>query len=285
VAADPDGDPLTYSWTASGGTVKPVNEDGSEGLWTAPDVTGSYQVTCTVDDGKGGTDSSALELVVASPRSLVAHYPFSGSALDQSGNARHGTVGGPVLAPDRFGGANSAYSFDGIDDHIDLGPDEALKFTSSFSICAWIRVDDFAYPTGWGTIFGNNRGDYDPYHAYMLTVDSQGLDFNLRNTDKVNHQVRLSAESLQAGTWSMVTAVYDHGNQTWSGYLNGEFFLSAAFEGQLVNVGVFRSTIGAGYGGALGYGSAFRGDIDDVRIYGRTLSQAEIVALFHEGGY
>lgn len=285
MAADPDGDPLTYSWAASGGTVKPVAEDGSESLWTAPDLTGSYQITCTVEDGKGGKDSSAVEIVVASPRSLVAYYPFSGSAMDESGHAHHGTVGGPVLAPDRFGSANSAYSFDGIDDHIDLGPDEDLKFTSSFSICAWIRIDDFDYPTGWGTIFGNNRSDYDPYYAYTLSVRGTGLDFNLRNTDKVNHNLQLSADSLQTGTWSMVTAVYDAGSRIWSGYLDGRFFLSRTFGGELVNAGVFRSTIGAGYAGVRGYGSVFRGDIDDVRIYGRTLSQAEIVALSHEGGY
>ncbi|MEI6260974.1 MAG: hypothetical protein WCR46_13855 [Deltaproteobacteria bacterium] len=46
---------------------------------------------------------------------LVACYPFNGNANDESGNGHHGTViGGAVLTTDRFGNANSAYSFDSI---------------------------------------------------------------------------------------------------------------------------------------------------------------------------
>src|SRR5207253_7904967 len=44
---------------------------------------------------------------------LVACYPFSGNANDQSGNNMNGTVNGAVLTTDRFGAANSAYSFSG----------------------------------------------------------------------------------------------------------------------------------------------------------------------------
>jgi len=50
-ASDPDGDALTYSWTASAGTI-----DGSDTAvtWTAPKDPGSYKITVVVSDGKGG---------------------------------------------------------------------------------------------------------------------------------------------------------------------------------------------------------------------------------------
>jgi len=50
-ASDPDGDVLTYSWTASAGTI-----DGSDTAvtWTAPKDPGSYKITVVVSDGKGG---------------------------------------------------------------------------------------------------------------------------------------------------------------------------------------------------------------------------------------
>ena len=51
---------------------------------------------------------------------LVAYYPFNGNADDESGNGNHGTVNGATLTIDRFGNENSAYSFDGIDDYIDI---------------------------------------------------------------------------------------------------------------------------------------------------------------------
>jgi hypothetical protein len=44
---------------------------------------------------------------------LIAWYPFNGNANDESGNGINGTVNTAIPAPDRFGNANSAYSFDG----------------------------------------------------------------------------------------------------------------------------------------------------------------------------
>ena len=52
---------------------------------------------------------------------LVGWWPFNGNANDESGNGNNGTVNGANLTADRFGNVNKAYSFDGIDDFIDLG--------------------------------------------------------------------------------------------------------------------------------------------------------------------
>jgi outer membrane protein OmpA-like peptidoglycan-associated protein len=55
-ASDPDGDPLSYSYTATAGQVSgsgPAAQFDSTGL--AP---GSYKVTCTADDGQGGRTSA-----------------------------------------------------------------------------------------------------------------------------------------------------------------------------------------------------------------------------------
>ena len=49
LASDADGDPLTYSWTADGGTFSDPTEDTS--FWTAPDTAGAYSLVCTVTDG------------------------------------------------------------------------------------------------------------------------------------------------------------------------------------------------------------------------------------------
>jgi len=62
VASDPDGDTLTYTWSASGGTISGT---GSSVTWVAPGVEGTYNISVTVDDGRGGTDTSATPVVVA----------------------------------------------------------------------------------------------------------------------------------------------------------------------------------------------------------------------------
>jgi len=51
-ASDPDGDSLTYKWTASGGAIN--NDAANPMKWTAPAAAGSYTITLKITDGKGG---------------------------------------------------------------------------------------------------------------------------------------------------------------------------------------------------------------------------------------
>ncbi len=65
VASDPDGDPLTYSYSASAGQVSgtgPTAQFDSTGL-----NAGSYTVTCKADDGRGGTATATTTVDVQKP--------------------------------------------------------------------------------------------------------------------------------------------------------------------------------------------------------------------------
>ena len=72
-----------------------------------------------------------INLTLSNAQSLnessLFYYPFSGDASDVSGNALNGVVNGATLTDDRFGNANSAYSFDGVDDEISI---PCLLYTS-----------------------------------------------------------------------------------------------------------------------------------------------------------
>ena len=63
-ASDQDGDTLTFSWTANGVSV---GENDSYLSWRAPDTAGTYNITCTVSDGKGGEDSESVSITVTEP--------------------------------------------------------------------------------------------------------------------------------------------------------------------------------------------------------------------------
>ncbi|MGD9118366.1 MAG: PKD domain-containing protein [Dehalococcoidia bacterium] len=56
VASDPDGDELTYTWTAERGSFE---GEGAEVIWWAPGDYGYYAITVTVSDGRGGEVSSS----------------------------------------------------------------------------------------------------------------------------------------------------------------------------------------------------------------------------------
>ena len=61
-ASDPDNDPLTYSYTATGGAV---DGSGPDARWNSGSATpGNYTVTAQVNDGKGGTASCATDIKV-----------------------------------------------------------------------------------------------------------------------------------------------------------------------------------------------------------------------------
>jgi outer membrane protein OmpA-like peptidoglycan-associated protein len=64
-ASDPDGDPLTYKWSAPTGTL--ANPADRETLWTAPMQEGPVPVTVTVDDGRGGTATDTVTIQVVRP--------------------------------------------------------------------------------------------------------------------------------------------------------------------------------------------------------------------------
>jgi outer membrane protein OmpA-like peptidoglycan-associated protein len=78
-ASDPDNDPLTYSYTATGGTVEGA---GPEARWSTAGLgVGAYTVTAKVDDGKGGTASCAADLKVEEKPN---HPPVISCAPDRS---------------------------------------------------------------------------------------------------------------------------------------------------------------------------------------------------------
>jgi outer membrane protein OmpA-like peptidoglycan-associated protein len=62
-ASDPDNDPLSYSYTATGGTV---DGTGADVRWSSTGLAvGTYTVNTKVDDGKGGTATCSADITVA----------------------------------------------------------------------------------------------------------------------------------------------------------------------------------------------------------------------------
>ena len=72
VASDPDGDKLSYSWSASGD----INGKGSIVTWTAPATPSNYTITVKVTDGRGGEATMQLTIGVTA---TINHPPVIGS--------------------------------------------------------------------------------------------------------------------------------------------------------------------------------------------------------------
>jgi len=87
-ASDPDNDPMTYSYSATGGTVEGT---GPEARWNSAGVAvGSYTVNVKVDDGKGGSASCAADIKVEEKPN---HPPTASLTVERS----------PILPGERTG--------------------------------------------------------------------------------------------------------------------------------------------------------------------------------------
>ena len=76
-ATDPDGDPVTYAWTAPGGTFNPANAANT--TWTAPQQLGSVPVTVTARDNRGGSATASITLQVVRREVITfedVHFAF-----------------------------------------------------------------------------------------------------------------------------------------------------------------------------------------------------------------
>ena len=60
--SDPDGDSLSYAWTATGGILK--GDTSSTLKWATPLSAGTYVISLKVSDGKGGEDTKSLNVDV-----------------------------------------------------------------------------------------------------------------------------------------------------------------------------------------------------------------------------
>ena len=72
---------------------------------------------------------------------LVGWWPFNGNANDESGNANNGSVIGANLTSDRFGIANSAYTFNGTSNQINI-TNSLLMLNADFTVSCWMNSND-----------------------------------------------------------------------------------------------------------------------------------------------
>jgi uncharacterized protein (TIGR02145 family) len=224
---------------------------------------------------------------------LVAYYPFNGNANDESGKGNNGTVNGATLTTDRFGNSGKAYSFDGVDDKVQINPSTSLNnFNNSMSISAWINCQG---RSGNPSYAPNESQDLQGIFGPATYLIGDGgfylrlIDGNYDNSnDRVIQYVNTQAGSLYSNSivpnniWEHIVCTFD-GNYVRM-YRNGNISDSIlAVGGGISNS---NNTIGRYYtiGQCIDWGTptivqAFNGKLDDIRIYNRALTQEEISYL------
>ena len=272
-AMDPDGDTLLYTWISAYGTLI---GGGSTATWVAPEIQGIYYITCRVDDGRGGQAMDSIGIVVLDFSNVgtgvpVAYYPFNGNANDESGLGNHGIVYGATLVADRFGNANSAYYFDGVDDYIRVPNRPSLNFQEEISISFWMKIEQFfdreAYPI--------SHGNWENRWKISITPGDQTVRWTVKTAAGIKDLD--SQTQLVRDTFYNITVLYD--GSDFEIYINGELDASSSWSGLILPTTI-DLTIGQVLPNNPNYN--FKGVLDDIRIYNYALSVEEIQNIYCE---
>lgn len=237
---------------------------------TAQTSNGTHTLTAVARDAAGNVTTSASVTVTVSNTGgggLVAAYNFNegtGSVVnDLSGNSNNGSIFQATwFSTGKFG---KALTFDGTNDVVTVNASSNLDLTTAMTLESWVR------PTvtngGWRTALLKENGSQLAYALYAK--ESTNKPSGWMSTESTGSQSAGATPGLAANTWSHLAVTYDG------------FFLRLYVNGTLrastVQTGNMRSSTGPlKFGGNAIWGEYFKGQLDEIRIYNRALTQTEI---------
>ena len=208
---------------------------------------------------------------------LVASWPLNGDAADASGNGHNGTIhGGVTFAPDRNGVPAAAARFDGVNGYIDIG--SGVKPPFPLTVAMWTNFSETGH-----AIFRNDVIDDNEYrYGVNLRRGTDRRIYAYYFSGYSHPQARVGYYSVDpvavAGEWHHLAVVYQ-------GHRNVHIY----WDGQEI-----AGSYDDGYGSGMTYSSApgalghyhsgadvyLAGLLDDVRVYNRGLSPAEVQELY-----
>ncbi len=213
---------------------------------------------------------------------LVGFWPFNGNANDESGNGNNGVNNGATLTTDRIGNANSAYHLDGNGDNIHVANSFFDNGYVGWTITIWYNLDQLPNPNNGnsshvlfntsphnGMGLGMNWGSSSKY-AFSLGNGTPAISWN---TSIFNAQ---STQNITLNSWKHV-ALVKSGN-TYSLYIDGVFDISWTSSSTISNY-FYQMYFGAADPGVTN--EVIIGNIDDIGIWNRALTQQEITDLYN----
>ncbi len=195
------------------------------------------------------------------------------TTTDSTVNANTGTkaaAGNPLKAA--AGKIGEAQSFDGTDDYINIGTSSNFNFVNGdFVISMWVNPE--ATRSGSGDIL-LSRGTYNTDGYYIQIAGSSTNSVVIVFSQSGAHQTISSTASIQSNQWNNIIFVRQGSVAKW--YINGQdatvgtpSFSSPASSTRNLYIGRYDS---------VGY--TFNGSIDEVKVWSRALSAAEIAAEY-----
>jgi hypothetical protein len=198
---------------------------------------------------------------------LVAWYGFNGNTTDASGSGNNLTNNGATSTTDRYNAANSAYNFSGTSQSMTLNaPSWTFGSTSTFTVSYWMYKPSLSY----GVALMNSSGASGNFIWNFQTGATGNFQFG---TNKQGGAWAWAQTTYATGQWDHMVGTYNNGAMTL--YKNGVQVATNSYSQTGAAQTNLPFYVGKGHAGNL-----FTGKIDDIGIWSRVLTLAEIQALY-----
>ncbi|AEE53663.1 LamG-like jellyroll fold domain-containing protein [Haliscomenobacter hydrossis] len=226
------------------------------------------------------TATTKPELVTSEP-GLVAWYPFEGNANDATPYNNHGAIGGnPVFETviNRLRSGGKALKFDGVQDSV-LVPNAVQLISDYTTVSFWIRVDSSntkdaeAYVLDFGHWDQRWKISLPQHRRIVWTTNSKNTQF----PNFISDMDAKDGNELILREWWHVTMVHDGTDDV--------IYIDGVEVNRKPTAGVLNPTtrpLGIGNNSVEG-GQYFIGALDEVKIYNKALTSAEITKLYQNG--
>ncbi|MHC4214305.1 MAG: LamG domain-containing protein, partial [Planctomycetota bacterium] len=206
------------------------------------------------------------------PTAPVGHWKFEGNADDSSVNNYHGTAEGDYSY---VSGKIDSWAIEFAGGKVlvsDDGSTPLLNPASEVSVTAWVNFSD--NPDGYSARVIVKGVDANDSESYGLEINDDGEPhFLLRDSNHGNHGLD-SGETIPHDEWIHLAGVYD-GNDI-KVYINGALIASNDSEPGML---LLQDTNDLAIGGAVDVNRPFLGTVDDARVYGYGLTDAEVAYI------
>jgi hypothetical protein len=206
---------------------------------------------------------------------LVGYWPFNGNANDQTPNGNNGTVNGATLTSDRFGNANSAYSFDGVNDYIQINNIVSNFGLSDFTISIWYNTQSLNSSHLINKRYNESCGNFWEFRKEGFEISQ-----DIGCTENISI---LNTQNIQINNWCNV--IIKRNGNILKYYIDG--ILSQTITTSIIhNINNDNNVIiGAVIAPISGFLQAHNGKIDDIGMLTRALTQEEITAMYNGVNY
>ena len=238
--------------------------------WTTPATAGDscrIRITAHINSGNSITSEQQFRIVNdLSYVNLVAWYPFTTDASDSSGYRHDGEVYGARLVSLNPAGTDMAYSFNGVNNYIEVADMPQLQ---QFSLTVWFKTSNTS-----GVIYSMTRAGY-------LSV----------NTSDISNPGRMvaSVENPDASYSNLIDTVIITDDKWHFAALTVSLdTLKLYVDNRLVKAEAVKGRIDYNNSGALigvydeHMNLYFKGLIDDVRLYRYAIDKNTVSYLFND---